>query len=216
MVYDTLMSEIWHISDSHFFHANIIKYCNRPFTTELEMNAAMLCRWNDRVQEDDIVIHVGDLSAGLGPRKKEFGDLIGSLKGQKILIKGNHDHQKDAFYLDHGFLHVCEHLFINGLLWSHVPGVDQVEHPHPMGQITRDLQEKHKPALTIHGHVHRTDIPEYPGHFNCASDRHDHTPFTLRSLLERSNVGNLADNSYEAVTNWVNDLKEKKSVPRTP
>lgn len=199
------MSEIFLTSDNHFFHRNIIKYCDRPWADEDEMNKEMEKRWNSVVAPNDILINVGDLTAGLGARKFELAKLIGRLHGRKILIRGNHDHQKDAFYLESGILKVVNHVFVNGFLFAHVPGIEQVEHPHPMGQITRDLQIKHKPALTIHGHIHRVDIPEYPGHFNCASDRHNYSPFTLRSVLEKTGLVERADELYVAIEAYVNN-----------
>ena len=43
-------------SDSHFHHANIIKYCNRPFSSVEEMNQVMIERWNEVVKPDDVVV----------------------------------------------------------------------------------------------------------------------------------------------------------------
>lgn len=200
------MNEIFLCSDLHVLHANIIKYCDRPFSDEYEMNLAMQQRWNITVSNDDVVIVVGDLSAGVGQRKHELAEWCRSVKGKKVLVRGNHDHQKDAFYLENGFLHVCDYLFLNGILWSHVPGVVSAEHPHPMAKQTIALQESKKPVLTIHGHEHRVGTPEHPGHFNCAADRHNFTPFTLASVLDRCGVGSLTESVYQSVFEWVESL----------
>lgn len=53
-------------SDTHFGHVNIIKYCNRPFGSVPEMNAAMIAGWNRHVGPDDTVYHLGDFA--LGPK----------------------------------------------------------------------------------------------------------------------------------------------------
>lgn len=198
------MSEIWLTSDNHFFHANIIKYCNRPFSDEYEMNLEMERRWNSVVGKDDVLINVGDLTAGLGQRKDELVQVMSRLNGRKILIRGNHDHQKDSFYLENGFLKVMDHLFLDGVLFTHVPGKIDVDYPHKLALVTGELQENLKPVLTIHGHEHRTGTPEHPGHFNCASDRHDYTPFTLRSALEKSGLESHAETLYNDVMTFVN------------
>lgn len=78
---------VWFTSDTHFGHSNIIRFCKRPFRNVDEMNAAMIKNWNDRVQPNDLVYHLGDVS---------FGDqniFVPRLNGRKVLIIGNHDHK---------------------------------------------------------------------------------------------------------------------------
>ena len=41
-----LLNRIWMISDCHFFHGNIIKYCNRPYSSISEMNEQLIINWN--------------------------------------------------------------------------------------------------------------------------------------------------------------------------
>ena len=47
-------------SDLHLGHKNIIKYCNRPFSSLEEMNRIIIRRWNERVKVEDIVFVIGD------------------------------------------------------------------------------------------------------------------------------------------------------------
>jgi len=132
---------IWLISDTHFYHENIIKYCGRPFKSAAEMNSAMIGNWNRVVSDDDIVYHLGDFTMAPYEEGVPYKDryekvansLLDILKGKKYLIRGNHDPRG-------GILQKCHwedcyrELELNGFLLSHRP------------------KESHVP--NIHGHVH--------------------------------------------------------------
>lgn len=174
------------------------------------MNFELERRWNILVQPEDIVIHVGDLTAGLKGRKEELKTHIQNLVGRKILVKGNHDHQDDSFYLDAGFEKVVDYIAVNNLLFAHVPDTLEKEsdHPHPWAAITKKLREAFSPKLVIHGHIHRADTPEFEGHFNCAADRHNFMPFTIQSALDKVGLGDLAKAAREDIYAWL----EKKEA----
>lgn len=73
-------SKVFFTSDHHFGHANIIKYCDRPYKDVEEMDADMVLRWNSVVKEDDPVFHLGDFTLG-GPEQaqKYFSQLNGKI-----------------------------------------------------------------------------------------------------------------------------------------
>lgn len=82
------MPDIYFTSDTHYYHANIIRYAGRPFASVDEMNEAMIERWNSVVRPGDLVYHLGDFALG---RSEHAVALARRLTGNKYLIFGNHD-----------------------------------------------------------------------------------------------------------------------------
>ena len=80
--------KIFVTSDTHFGHKNIIKYCNRPFSSIEEMDLAIESIWNALVDTQDVVFHLGDVTLSNSERYK---NLLNRLNGRKILVVGNHD-----------------------------------------------------------------------------------------------------------------------------
>ena len=77
------------MADLHLGHANIIKYCNRPFSSVEEMNDALIRNWNNTIGKEDRVFFLGDFALGSKERVIEWGRM---LQGRKVFIYGNHDH----------------------------------------------------------------------------------------------------------------------------
>lgn len=79
---------IWFTSDTHFYHENIIHFCNRPFKDVAEMNETLIRNWNETVPEEGIVFHLGDFCLG---GSQYWNDILYRLNGKIYLILGNHD-----------------------------------------------------------------------------------------------------------------------------
>lgn len=82
------MAKTWVTADHHFGHANIIKYCKRPFSSQEEMDEAMVRRWNSVVEPDDMVYHLGDFTLG---GRDHFLRYVERLNGYIVFIPGGHD-----------------------------------------------------------------------------------------------------------------------------
>lgn len=170
----------WLTSDLHLFHANIIVYCGRPHESVEQMNQSIIDAWKSVVAPEDRVVVVGDLSAGLGPRRDELQSIISDLPGRKVLVRGNHDHQTNEWYVEAGFESVTDWMLEDNMLFIHKPATS-------MNPETLRIFERLEPELVVHGHIHDAR-PEISGHFNVAWDRH----YRLINLEEVRN-GNQAD-----------------------
>lgn len=187
-LYSVLIGEkkkIYFISDTHFNHENIIKYCNRPYKNKNEMNEDIIKKWNEVVNKEDTVYHLGDFALGT---KEEFKEIADRLNGKIVLIKGNHDY-KTQIYEELGFL-VLKNVPIKfekeKLLLSHKPLADA---EIPNGYIN------------IHGHIHNNPLhkinpstieAEYPEHLyyeklhiNVSVDVIDFKPISLEEVLKK-------------------------------
>lgn len=80
-------NNLFFVSDTHFFHKNIIDFCNRPFSSVEEMNEAIINNWNNVVSPNDYVFHLGDFCFGGSPA---WDKCLDSLNGRKFLVLGNH------------------------------------------------------------------------------------------------------------------------------
>lgn len=78
----------WFTADLHLGHANIIRYCQRPFADAATMNAELIRRWNETVDDADEVWVLGDVALGT---IAETLPLVSELAGRKVLVPGNHD-----------------------------------------------------------------------------------------------------------------------------
>lgn len=92
------MSKIYFTSDHHFGHKNIIKFSERPFKDVTEMDEFMIQKWNEKVNPEDEVYHLGDVGLNAPDKLKK---ILDRLNGKIYLISGNHE--KSA--------HACEYRF---------------------------------------------------------------------------------------------------------
>jgi calcineurin-like phosphoesterase family protein len=86
---DWLVVMVFFTSDHHWGHANIIRYCDRPFLSATEMDAEMIRRWNAKVAPSDAVYHLGDF--GFHKQSSQAKCIIEQLNGVIFLVPGSHD-----------------------------------------------------------------------------------------------------------------------------
>ena len=93
---ETKKRHTWIIADTHFNHMKMCDYCTRP----RDFNQKIVRHWQRMVAPEDLVYHLGDFYLGT---RTGFTGYVNMLPGVKILIKGNHDREKDNWYLNRGF-----------------------------------------------------------------------------------------------------------------
>ena len=170
---------IYFISDTHFHHSNIIRYCNRPFKDVNEMNETIINNWNTIVTNDDTIYHLGDFCLS---GDDEIKNIFNRLNGSKILIRGNHDRKSVKFYEKIGFKVLTNPPIILDeykLVLSHVPLPDA------------KIKEGY---INLHGHIHNKRIcDDYPKnysenkHINLSVDVTKFSPISIDKIINREN-----------------------------
>jgi calcineurin-like phosphoesterase family protein len=175
------MSNIFFISDTHFFHNNIIKYCGRPENHE----ELIIERWNNTVGKDDIVFHLGDLAFKLSERENDIKEIISKLNGHKILALGNHDHRKKDWYYSIGFEEVEDIFFLEDFFINHYPLVwndHSREKEIALIKERKALFAENGCSKVIHGHIHNANVPTPENHFNVSVEVVDYTPVSFEEI----------------------------------
>lgn len=160
--------KVFVIGDTHFYHTNIIKYCDRPYINIQQMNRSLIMNWNKVVGPNDIVFHLGDF--GLGSQL-ELKKIFDKLNGKKYLILGNHDRKGGPkFFKQLGFEEVYKKNYtIGNIILSHEP-------------IT-NLKDG---FINIYAHIHNAtpDKSYNDKHHFCSSvEKINYTPIEMKTLL---------------------------------
>lgn len=167
------MPNTFFTSDTHFGHANIIKYCARPFSSVDEMNEAMIANWNKVVSKEDRIFHLGDV-AFMKPDKLE--EIMSRLNGRKYLIWGNHDRHLRKSDLIKSFFEETHDIY-EETFDVYGDSIRVVMCHYPMA-------EWHSPAIHVHGHTHGTYyVPDKAIH-DVGVDVNNLTPISFDQLLE--------------------------------
>jgi|WetSurMetagenome_2_1015567.scaffolds.fasta_scaffold03410_11 calcineurin-like phosphoesterase family protein len=130
---------IFTVSDLHLNHRNIIRYCNRPFSTENvnEMNEVLINNWNHVVKPEDTVFFVGDMALGSSDK------YIPKLNGNIFFISGNHDRSSDK-----NSMHESLYFTYKGKTFLFI---------HDPKYAPKDFE-----GWIIHGHHHNNYPDEFP------------------------------------------------------
>lgn len=146
-------------SDIHFFHRNIIDYCNRPWDTVEEMNEGIIRNWNSVVRHDSTVFIIGDLAMGGRSKGPLLAKILARLNGNKYLVPGNHD----TYVLESP--ECLEHITV-------LPQLYEIRIPDPDAKKGRQRvvlchyamkvwNRSHHGTWHLYGHSHHTMPPDY-------------------------------------------------------
>ena len=195
---------VFFTSDTHFGHANIIKFCNRPFRDIDHMDEELIRRWNATVTPDDTVYHLGDVALG---SRERWGSRLSRLNGTIYLVPGNHDRCSSVMsknkdkrmaeakaYQKYGFAGILDD--IEEII---MPGIGHINICHyPFRGQNRDkdfrqfdAQPEDVGVPLIHGHTHSSEALSFSDSgtpmVHVGVDAWDYRPVSeweIKSLLD--------------------------------
>jgi len=168
------------ITDTHFSHTKMIKYCGRPEN----FDKLIINQWRATVQPQDIVYHLGDVTWG---SQGQLATIMAGLPGTKILIRGNHDRShSNNWFIQAGFAAVLEKAQISGVILSHFPAFMTEE------ELKRNI-------INVHGHFHNNGAAKWedrfkervtPNHYLLILEDLYYRPVSLESIVKRKFIVN--------------------------
>ena len=167
----------------HFGHENVIRYCNRPYSSAEEMDETLITNYNSVVGNNDKVWFLGDVFFCGAARAKE---ILSRLRGRKHLILGNHDkmirNQKpiqDMFEKVYPDLHQ-----------EHIDGILTVMCHYPLLSWNKAFYG----SFMLHGHSHNS-IP-FDNQFrrlDVGVDANNYFPISWEDIKKKMNSVKTSD-----------------------
>lgn len=156
----------WLISDTHFGHVEINGYTGRPGDAE----ERMLASWRSLVADDDVVVHLGDLTL---MHPDCVAPLVSALPGRLLLLLGNHDRPEPEAYERLGIGTIPPFALPHRgwmVSFTHAPHPELVDPPHSR-------------RLNVHGHIHSPLAPDLRL-INVCVEWTGYGPVRVRELLD--------------------------------
>lgn len=198
-------SNIYVISDQHFFHNNMVKY-RGIFSSVEEMNNYIIKKHNEIIKKNDVVIFLGDFSF----KKNKIKYLNDLLSGNKYLVLGNHDDSSIIKnYENTGFLGIfLSDVKIDDLILSHYPkndDFDDLENRKVHKQILLKEFNK-KDYINYHGHIHE-DSYNSDKYINVSVESINYKPILIKKTKENSESKFINSDDFIKAINLVSNYK---------
>ena len=180
---------IFFTSDTHFGHTNIIKYCNRPFSSVEEHDETLIKNWNEKVGPDDIIFHLGDFAFG---SEKQWMNYLDRLNGKKYLVIGNHDWRNLTPGVCQRFEEVSQQMNINieGIhIWlNHFPCLCFSGAWKGLNASWQLFGHVHTSPYADSGLDHLRLVNLFTTQFDVGTDNNNFTPISFNEVKEKINV----------------------------
>jgi calcineurin-like phosphoesterase family protein len=175
------MNKYYFYADPHYDHANIIKYCKRPFAGIVEMNETLIANHNNVVTNNDYVYCIGDFLFGHAFRAV---DILKQLNFKEFnFIWGNHDKAMHDLAKRQDLLaQIGRKVNFLGHFKEIRVNKQEITLCH---YGMRVWNKSHHGAWCLYGHSHGT-LPDDPNALaiDVGVDCHNYTPLSFEQIKE--------------------------------
>ena len=176
-----LDQNIWVTSDSHYGHKNCAgptisawKSGYRNFTSVSEMNETLVNHLNEKVDQDDILFHLGDFAWGNPYNIQQFRERI--ICKNIILILGNHDKEiRKRQNLRSLFTEVYDYGYE-----TYIHKIRFVFNHCAM----RVWNGSHRGSIHLFGHSHGS-LPDFGRSMDVGVDTNDCYPYNINDIIKK-------------------------------
>jgi len=169
---------LWFTADLHLGHSNIIKYCNRPFSSVEEMDETLIERWNWLVKPKDVVYFLGDFCMG---GREQALQYFNRLNGQIYVVPGGHDKRWARFQGSYTGLNCVVRILSS--LYTITYGINKqvIVLCH---YCMRVWDRSHYNSWQLHGHSHG-GLLGVGKQMDVGVDTNDFYPYSLEDIERR-------------------------------
>lgn len=153
--------------------------------------SSIINAYKNTVKDEDLFIYMGDLIDGeCEPIKAQLAEIIQSLPGTKVLVRGNNDLFPDTDYNNMGFKYVTPKFIWDNIMFSHMP-------------------QKHNNRMNIHGHLHnfRNFHVMYNNHVDVAALNGRKVPVKIGDVIAyQPTYAKNINVVYDKIEEWYIDI----------
>lgn len=171
---------IWFTSDLHFGHKNIINYEERDKYLNIspdikEHDEKLIYNYNTTVSDNDLVFILGDISFY---NSVETNKIIDRLRGDKILVYGNHDEK----YVNSKLIDKSLFKTITPYLEIKYNDINICLMHYPILSFNGMYNDK---SIHLFGHIHSVSTYQYPKHsYHIGVDVNDYKPVNIDTAIQ--------------------------------
>lgn len=175
------MNKIWLTSDTHFGHQRTLDLSKRPYKNIEEMNQDIISKWNDKVNKNDTVYHLGD-----------FGDfeILKKLNGNIILLFGNYEFD---YFRNKQNINIKDYLLQKGFKDVFIEKCLTIQLGDKQYNIVHEPSHQVGDNFYLFGHIHKLQMVKRNG-LNVGVDCHN---FYLLDIETIEFYRNAIENHYD-------------------